>query len=145
MRTLLINTIFFVNVFFTAANCNTHEHIPVVKLNESKMISSSELNLLIDTNDLMAQIELRGYHRDGKIEFLWTHQGNGEACEYVLQRSADNKNFHDISIQRSEGSSIGDVYYEVDSGHRSLNDKKYYRIKVVNKKGAETFSRIIKV
>ena len=92
-----------------------------------------------------AETHIEGFYRNGKVEFLWTHNLQGRPCVYILQRSEDMETFENVSTQKSSGSNLGDIFFDVDPQYRNFGDKKYYRVKVIQGGGVVYYSEIIRV
>ncbi len=78
--------------------------------------------------------------KQGNI-LTWQTASEKNAKEYVIEKSNDGKTFHPIGIVKAAGNSISTLSYGFTDNKPSFLD--YYRLKIVDLDGKETFSKII--
>ncbi|MBP6334834.1 MAG: hypothetical protein KA444_05120 [Bacteroidia bacterium] len=69
----------------------------------------------------------------GKVYLNWVAKENSDDCIYVIERSADGKEFEPVGLKEGIGSPLELLYSWVDS--KPLAGTSQYRIKQINNEG----------
>ncbi|HEY1038101.1 MAG TPA: T9SS type A sorting domain-containing protein [Bacteroidia bacterium] len=93
---------------------------------------------------IILPVELTGFWADAeKPELKWQTVSEKNADRFIVQKSLDSENFEDIGIVKATNNATGSQYSYYDySGSESQG---YYRLRMVDFDGRETFSDIIYV
>jgi len=89
-----------------------------------------------------------GETKSNKVVIKWTSTSEINCKEYQIERSLDQKSFYRIGTVEALGNSSADHDYEYEdiTVFRTTANTFYYRIKIVDKDGAESFySEIVSV
>lgn len=70
----------------------------------------------------------------GKVYLNWVAKENSEDCIYVIERSADGKEFEPVGLKEGIGSPLELLYSWVDT--KPLQGTSQYRIKQINNEGS---------
>jgi len=70
----------------------------------------------------------------GKVYLNWVAKENAEDCIYVIERSADGKEFEPVGLKEGIGSPLELLYSWVDT--KPMTGTSQYRIKQINNEGS---------
>lgn len=83
-------------------------------------------------------------HRSGKNVMLqWTVINQVSIASYIIQSSADGRNFRDLGLQLPDNSLTCKTYTYTDN--RASTGENYYRIKAINTTGEIKYSALAKI
>ncbi len=85
------------------------------------------------------QLEFEANLQEDQVSLTWTYIGETQVDQYEVQRSQNGEDWESIGFRKEQRSE----YQFIDSN--PLKRASYYRIKVINKEGAETYSHTEKV
>jgi hypothetical protein len=81
--------------------------------------------------------------KGNQVNINWTATTEQDTRSYTVQKSADGKNWKDISTVTTKNGPFNNNYYATDAG--ISNGLVYYRLKQTDYKGFSTYSFVIKV
>ncbi|MBL7923488.1 MAG: hypothetical protein JNL88_04745 [Bacteroidia bacterium] len=93
-----------------------------------------------------ATINIHNYstaYNSGKVFVSWTSKNEQEDCVYVVERSADGREFQSVGIKEGIGSDIELYYSWIDQAPPA--GFAYYRVKKITKEGTQLYSSVSSV
>jgi len=83
-----------------------------------------------------------GYYKEGKAKLFWTTTSENNMAYYAIEKSDDGKNFVVTDKVNALNNRTGASYSYISS---SVVGKAYYRLMIVDKDGATSFSNVIAI
>jgi len=87
-------------------------------------------------------LSFTGMLKDNKIQLKWIVNRNRLVDRFELEKSTDRKKFFMAALVFCTDVTETDYYEYID---RSIEKKVYYRIKIINKDGTESFSSTLEI
>jgi Secretion system C-terminal sorting domain len=98
---------------------------------------SSAIGLPIKVKSFTAQSQT-----DNSVLLRWTSVFEANSSKYIIQRSADGRNFTDISEVKAAGNSVTAINYSY-ADRQMANGAAYYRLKLIDIDGSFDYTKII--
>ena len=89
-------------------------------------------------------LNFNGENKEGKVQLTWTSGVEINADYYSIERSMDGKNFVAINKVKAYNRKAGANYLFTDNTG-SIGDKAYYRLKLADKNGYNSYSSVISI
>lgn len=85
------------------------------------------------TDDKLDLVKQQIVFNSGKVYFNWIVKANSSDCIYVIERSADGKEYEPVGLKEGIGSPLELLYSWVDT--KPINGTAYYKIKQIDNDG----------
>lgn len=121
-------------------NCNSTPSVVNIVVNSTLFCSifvPAPINLPIKIKSFTAQTQSAN-----AILLRWTSVFEANASKYVVQKSADGRNFSDISEVKAAGNSMSALNYSYID-RQMANGTAYYRLKLIDFDGTVDYTKII--
>jgi len=102
------------------------------------MISGSLINLPVRF------VHVKGLLKNNKAEIYWTNATESDLLYYVVERSANGRDFSELKKVNPEKNNGTDASY-IAIDQQPLNKLSYYRIKAVETTGHILYSQVVKI
>jgi hypothetical protein len=87
----------------------------------------------VSTDGKLELVKQQIVFNSGKVYFNWIVKQNSSDCIYVIERSADGKEFEPVGLKEGIGSPLELLYSWVDT--KPINGTAFYKIKQVDNDG----------
>jgi hypothetical protein len=124
---------------FVFYDCNSSPAVVLVVIGTTACFPaiSSAIGLPIKVKSFTAQSQ-----NDNSVLLRWTSVFEANSSKYIVQRSADGRNFTDISEVKAAGNSVNAINYSY-ADRQMANGSAYYRLKLVDIDGSFDYTKII--
>lgn len=109
----------------------------------SSMAQTAPNNATVITTASQGAMNIYNYntiYNSGKVFVSWTSKNEPEDCVYVVERSANGKDFASVGIKEGIGAEIELYYSWID--HTPPAGFSYYRVKKITKEGNQLYSAV---
>lgn len=107
------------------------------------MAQTNPNNVMATTANNQAAMNIYNYntiYNTGKVFVSWTSKNEPEDCVYVVERSADGKEFQSVGVKEGIGAEIELYYSWIDQ--TPPTGFAFYRVKKITKEGTQLYSAV---
>jgi hypothetical protein len=134
-------------VNLTTTNLSTNSYTVAIKgtaLSGVSICSSSPVNasLLVSSVLPLNLLDFTVRKIDQRVQLQWVTEGETNTSHFEIERSSDGTNFNKIGEKASKNTSSKNTYFFLDESPLAIN---YYRLKMIDKDGKYSYSKIVVV
>ncbi|MDF2451499.1 MAG: hypothetical protein K0S26_1003 [Bacteroidota bacterium] len=109
---------------------------------ENKSLKSADIS--IKNTEPSELLSFEAVQKADKVELFWDIKSKSQHDFFTVERSKNGINFEKIATIDAGGNSNNMIQY-IETDHRPLKGKSYYRLKLTDNKNKSTYSNVIVV
>lgn len=134
MKTIIfIHSLILLSAVFIRVN-----HKPVLE-NSNSIALSSKIHKLTEPSELLS---FEAVQKADKVELFWDIKSKLQHAYFTLERSKNGFSFEKIATIDAGGNTNNLIQY-IETDHRPLKGKAFYRLKLTDIKNKSTYSNVI--